>query len=224
MDALTHTHDDQDGLHANLKSSHVEARYATPAESRLHMPAQSLTTFDESKRRQAKTNDDGKAFYARLFVFGGALALTAFGAYEMYGVVNVGPITPLKWALLILFVVNFSWIALAFTNAIIGFVSLIASRRPRAEIAPLREDIAVVMPIYNESPSRVFAAVQAMRQKDLDDHAAVKGDNQLQTFVQMTPAQVDAWINANVNSLADAKTALKMLAKIVLVTARRSMR
>ena len=165
MDALTHTHDDQDGLHANLKSSHVEARYATPAESRLHMPAQSLTTFDESKRRQAKTNDDGKAFYARLFVFGGALALTAFGAYEMYGVVNVGPITPLKWALLILFVINFSWIALAFTNAIIGFVSLIASRRPRAEIAPLREDIAVVMPIYNESPSRVFAAVQAMREE-----------------------------------------------------------
>lgn len=35
-----------------------------------------------------------------------------------------------------------------------------------------------------------------------------------------TPAQVDAWIDANVNSLADARAVLKILARIVALIAR----
>ncbi len=54
----------------------------------------------------------------------------------MYGVVEVGVITPLEWALVGLFVVNFSWIALAFTSSVLGFVWLL-SRAPR--FGPLPE-------------------------------------------------------------------------------------
>ena len=162
MDAVTQTLEKQSVVQ---QPEPAEARFSTPRESRLHMPAQSLTSFDEASAHRPQKRDDSKALYARLFVFGGALALTAFGASEMYGVINVGPITVLKWALLVLFVINFSWIALAFTSAIVGFCSLLMSPRPKGEIAPLTNDIAVVMPIYNEAPSRVFAAVQAMREE-----------------------------------------------------------
>ena len=58
---------------------------------------------------------------ARLFVFGGGLALTAYGAHEMYQVVSVSRTTVLQWVLLALFTINFSWIALAFTSALLGF-------------------------------------------------------------------------------------------------------
>ena len=61
---------------------------------------------------------------ARLFVFGGAVALTAYGAYQMYKVVGVGTTTTLEWVMVVLFVVTFSWIALSFTASLVGFVWL----------------------------------------------------------------------------------------------------
>jgi membrane glycosyltransferase len=98
-----------------------------------------------------------------LFVFGGALALTVYGEREMYGVVAVGVITPLEWALVTLFVLTFSWICLAFTQCVLGFAWLVF-RAPRSTPLPrtLKVQTAIVMPIYNEAPARVFAAMQAI--------------------------------------------------------------
>ena len=78
------------------------------------MPAQSLSRFDRSKARRPASSRP--PYFARLFVYGGALGLTAWGAHEMYGVVSVSGVTFLQWLLLILFTINFSWIALAFTS------------------------------------------------------------------------------------------------------------
>ena len=98
---------------------------------------------------------------ARLFVFGGGLGLTAYGAYEMYKVVEVGGVTLLEWALLFLFVANFSWIALACTSAFAGFIWLLLfPPKPPAPPTSLHERTAIVMPIYNEAPARVFAALR----------------------------------------------------------------
>ena len=96
-------------------------------------------------------------------MFGGAAALTLYGAREMYGVVEVGEVTPLEWALVVLFVVNFSWIALAFTSSV-SASSGCCRARPRSARCPSASTskTAVVMPIYNEAPARVFAAVQAI--------------------------------------------------------------
>ena len=63
---------------------------------------------------------------SRFFVFGGGFALTCWGAYEMYRVIDVGGITTLKWMLLVLFLANFSWIALAFSGGVVGFVHLLS--------------------------------------------------------------------------------------------------
>jgi membrane glycosyltransferase len=80
----------------------------------------------------------------------------------MFKVVSIGPVTPLEWVIAILFVITFSWITLSFTSCIVGFVWLLAHRGGRAALPPLRERTAVVMPIYNEAPSRVFGAMQAI--------------------------------------------------------------
>ena len=141
-----------------------DATPSVPAEAPLAMPAQSLAHFSGADvHRNVLRHPSLGCWIARAFVFGGALALTIYGAYQMYKVVEVGGVTVLKWALLFLFVANFSWIALAFANALAGFLWLLVSWRKRgAEDISLRHLTAVVMPIYNESAARVFAALEAM--------------------------------------------------------------
>ncbi|MDB5649245.1 MAG: glycosyl transferase family 2, partial [Hyphomicrobiales bacterium] len=135
-----------------------------PPEAPLPMPVQSFKRFDKVQRRRwAAPKLAYTPWLSRLLVFGGGLLLTIYGANEMYRVVNVGPITTLKWALLVLFVANFSWIAIAFTSGILGFFWLLFRAPPSPELPEvLGAQTAVVMPIYNEASSRVFGAVQAM--------------------------------------------------------------
>ncbi len=134
-----------------------------PGFAPLAMPAQSFKRFSRRDRRALIAPRPARpAILTRLFVFGGAFALTAYGANQMFKVVSVGTITPLEWAMVVLFVITFSWVTLSLTAAIAGFVWLLAHRGRRAPPPPLRERTAVVMPIYNEAPSRVFGAMQAI--------------------------------------------------------------
>ena len=100
---------------------------------------------------------------ARLFVFGGALALTVYGAREMYGSSRSARSRRSNGRWSCCSSLNFSWIALAFT---LGRARLRLARLSRAASGPLparsTTKTAVVMPIYNEAPARVFAAMQAI--------------------------------------------------------------
>jgi membrane glycosyltransferase len=144
--------------------SQVIDRPAMPEEARLTMPVQSFERWSKKDRYQWR--DPDKAYtpwLARFFIFGGGLAVTAVGIWQMYAVVAVGGVTVLEWVLLILFALNFSWIALAFSSSVAGFVSLL--RRGKSWLSvpkSLRHQTAVIMPIYNEAPSRVFGSVAAM--------------------------------------------------------------
>ena len=135
---------------------------AMPPEAPLAMPTQSLRHYNQP-RHQLRQGIEWKTWAARLLIFGGGLAVTLYGTAEMYGVVSIGGVTPLEWALLVLFVANFSWIALAFSSAFFGFLWMVFLA-PKALPLPskLNAKTAVVMPIYNETPARVFAAVQAI--------------------------------------------------------------
>jgi membrane glycosyltransferase len=137
---------------------------AMPAESPLAMPIQSLFHFDRSKdRTRSPRRSSLWSWFARFLVFGGAFALTGYGAYEMYEVVSVGTVTTLEWALVTFFLINFSWISLAFTSAVVGFVwLLVRGPKPPAVPTELKQRTAIVMPIYNEAPARVFGALQAI--------------------------------------------------------------
>ena len=134
-----------------------------PSYAPLAMPAQSFRRFSRRDRRALTAPRLARApILTRLFVFGGGLALTAYGAEQMYKVVSVGTITPLEWAMVVLFVITFSWVTLSLTASIAGFVSILARRTRCAPPPRLSERTAVVMPIYNEAPSRVFGAMQAI--------------------------------------------------------------
>ncbi|MFL5178699.1 MAG: glucans biosynthesis glucosyltransferase MdoH [Microvirga sp.] len=165
---------------------------AMPPESPLAMPVQALSRWSRAEERQPAASDPYRPpWLARLFVFAGAAALTAYGAYEMYQVVSVSRTTVLQWLLLLLFTVNFSWIALAFTSGLLGFVSLL--RRPRRLPplpATLRSRTAVVMPVYNESTARTFAALAAMRE---EIEATGLGEH-FDYFVLSDSTDPDAWI------------------------------
>ncbi len=155
MDAVTDQHE---------APAVVETDHCMPPAALLPMPTQSLRQFEAHERRKRLAPHLwGMPWASRLFVFGGGLALTAYGASEMYGVIDIGPITTLKWALLVLFVANFSWISIAFTSGILGFGWLLARGAERPQIPQkLKARTAIVMPIYNEAPSRVFGAMQAI--------------------------------------------------------------
>ena len=165
---------------------------ATPPEAPLAMPVQSLIRFSRKERRpRAAPSLAFTPWATRLFVFGGALALTAYGAYEMYRVVRVGVVTLLEWALVVLFVANFSWIALAFSMGVVGFLWLVF-RRPSAGELPksLSKKTAVVMPIYNEMPARVFGAIQAI----CEDVAATGLGPTFDYFLLSDTTDPDIWI------------------------------
>ena len=135
---------------------------AMPEEAPLAMPTQSLRSC-APPRAGSRSAVEGGTWLARALIFGGALALTCYGGSEMYKVVSLGGTTPLEWALLVLFIANFSWIALAFTSSLVGFLWILAlAPKPLGIPVALTTRTAVVMPIYNEVPERVFAAVQAM--------------------------------------------------------------
>ncbi len=135
-----------------------------PSEAPLAMPVQNLFRFDAAKERDLRPPRSGFwSWLARFLVFGGAFALTFYGAYEIYAVVSVGTVTPLEWALVTFFLINFSWISLAFSSAVVGFLWLLFARpKPPAIPKTLSARTAIVMPIYNEAPARVFGALQAI--------------------------------------------------------------
>jgi len=165
---------------------------AMPPEQPLDMPTQSLSRFDRRDRRAwSNAIHRSTPWLARIVVFGGGLALLGFGTAEMYRVVNVGGVTPLEWILVGLFVANFSWIALSFSSAVVGFVWLVffAPKPPQMPSA-LAGKTAVVMPIYNEAPSRIFGALQAM----CEDIAATGLGPHFDFFFLSDTTDPDIWV------------------------------
>jgi membrane glycosyltransferase len=93
-----------------------------PPDAPLAMPVQDLGR--RPQRAVAAPRLGVPLALRRAFVFGGAAALTALAAFEMYKVLDVGGLTEIECAILVLFVVLFAWIGLAFTTALGGAVNL----------------------------------------------------------------------------------------------------
>ena len=170
----------------------LQAEPVLPPESRLDMPVQSLRRWSAAEeRRLAAPNLYRVPWLPRVFVFGGAAALTAYGAWEMYQVVSVSRTTALQYVLLALFTINFSWIALAFTSALLGFFALLRrTAAPEPYPGALKARTAIVMPVYNEVTARTFAALQAIHES-VD--ATGLGDH-FDYFILSDSTQADAWI------------------------------
>ena len=181
--------------------AHTAPQPALPAESPLAMPTQALSRFDEQTRRTPINPQPNPLFY-RIVTFGGGLLLTGYGTFEMYRVVSVTSVTFLQWLLLALFSINFSWIALAFCSAALGFIALIKKQSVSEPPPPLKQRTALVMPVYNETPSRVFAALQAM----IEEIERLDQTHAFDVFVLSDTTDSNIWI-------AEERTFLALRAK-----------
>lgn len=142
---------------------------ATPPPAPLSMPKQDLRSFEASRERAQTPGLPTRA--ARIFVFGGALALTAVAVDQMIRAVAVSEVTPLQAAMVGLFVLTFGWIALSTTSALAGIFFARPDKPRRAEDGQSSFDTtgpcALLMPVYNEDPTATTAALFAMAE-DLD--------------------------------------------------------
>jgi membrane glycosyltransferase len=143
-----------------------------PEEAPLAMPTQSLR---QAPARIGRMASSPRAMgLRRLIVIGSAIVLTGFAAREMYRALAVNGVTPLAIFMLVLFVALFAWIALSFTSAIAGFVSVIAGggRRLMAPGALPTSKTALLMPTYNEAPNRIMAGLEAIDEELRRCHAS----------------------------------------------------
>lgn len=164
---------------------------ALPPESPLAMPRHAV-----HERRHRLRGSPGwwpalQTGLARLFVIAVTTALATYGVREMYGVLSTTTITSLQWAFLVLFALNFTWIAFAFAQALLGFL---AHLRPRLRARPehrgeLPFQTAVLVPVYNEEPVRIAAAIRAMR-----DGLARLEPGKYAFFILSDSNRAEAWL------------------------------
>lgn len=120
------------------------------------------------------------------------LALTAYGVHEMYAVMDRS-ITPVQWVFLVLFSINFAWISFAGVQALFGFLLLMTrdllGRRHVHDRAPGIQT-AVLVPVYNEDPVRVAAAIESMA-----EGLASEAPGLFSFFILSDSNNASAWIN-----------------------------
>lgn len=135
---------------------------ALPPEHRLETPRQPLN----APRRPARPMTLGR----RLELYIGRVALivltaplTGYGVHEAHGVMNVGGgLTLLQWAFLVLFALSFGWVAFSAAQVILGFPAAVLHTRRQRLQADESARTAILIPVYNEEPARIAAAVEAM--------------------------------------------------------------
>jgi len=126
---------------------------------------------------------------ARLFVLTVTSALSIYGVAEMYGVLSTNSTTSLQWLFLVLFSINFIWMAYSFAQVFLGFLLSLKPKILKPPEAEAPFTTAILMPVYNEEPYRVKAALEAMR---VDLLAAAPG--KFAFFLLSDTTDEDMWI------------------------------
>jgi membrane glycosyltransferase len=146
----------------------VSAFRTVPDERAMPMPAQDLERWEgQSRERQSPPHPSTR--FRRCLIVLATFVITAAASSEMYNVMNVRGLTTLQVALLVAFTLNFVWIALPFVSGVAGFAVLLRGRSANGLVIPpsqptpmLTTRTALLMPIYNEEPHRIFASMQAI--------------------------------------------------------------
>ena len=105
------------------------------------------------------------ALWRRTLYFALVILSTLAASYLMADVLRANGFTPIEMAIFALFTISFAWISTSFWTATVGFLVRLIGRDP-AGLDPTRPvDLtartAIIMPIYNEDPDRVFAGLEA---------------------------------------------------------------
>ena len=163
MDTLTN-------VHPAIASDTTPPDAFLPAESPLEMLIQPL----REKAGPYHAARFASIWLRRTVILAGTVILTLSGCYEMYDVLKVGGITVLESIVLALFVLLFAWVAFSFTSSVAGFFVLLLRARDALEIDPgealpaIRGRTAMLLPTYNEDPTRVLARLRAIYESVAD--------------------------------------------------------
>ncbi|MGH8178127.1 MAG: glucans biosynthesis glucosyltransferase MdoH, partial [Steroidobacter sp.] len=161
-------------------------RGGMPFERPLDMPVQDLRRAPAALPMEAAP---ARAIFARALTVLGAGAITGYGVYEMLGIVSFASMTFLQGVLILFFAITLAWIAFAAASTITGF--LVPPPRPDPDTPIAGSRTALVMPIYNEDPSRTTAGLQAMAEALVENGAA----QHFEIVIISDSTNVDAWIS-----------------------------
>lgn len=130
-----------------------------PPQAPLAMPTQSLRSYDRHLRHRLKGEPRVRLARAALALI--TILGTVFLTHQMYLVLQVGELTGVERVMLVLFVINISWIGFGSITPLMGFL-LGAGHRPVPDGPPPVGRTALLMPTYNEDPARILGAAMAM--------------------------------------------------------------
>lgn len=138
-----------------------------------------------------------RRFFGRRLVYGAlVLTTTAAATTWLWTVLLTDGVVGLEWVLLGVFALLFTWIASSFWLACVGAYVLL-NRIPACSLAsakptdgPSRSRTAVVMPLYNEEPGRLFAGIQAIYES-VRETGAIDG---FDFYLLSDSTEPDQWI------------------------------
>ena len=139
------------------------------------------------------------AHLKRALFFGLVVLTTLFTLSLLSAAIQDDGISMLELVLLVLYSILMLWITASFWTAAIGFVRLLrrdSQARPRAAAEPVSDAVApafktaLVMPVYNEDPERVFAGLRAM----YESLTAIGRQAGFEIFVLSDTREPDIWL------------------------------
>jgi membrane glycosyltransferase len=158
-----------------------------PPEAPLGMPAQDLRY--KPWRRERRLISDA-VLYARFILIAVTVGVTTYGVYQMLQVVRFASMTFLQGTMIFFFAVSLGWIAFAAGSVLAG-----ASKRrdpiPAEQLPADAPRTALVMPIYNEDPTRTTAGLQAMAEA----LRRIDAQTSFEIVILSDSTNADAWIN-----------------------------
>ena len=113
----------------------------------------------------------------RMAVFLPALAITGFTLWGLYGLFEISGMTSFEYILLALIGLTFIWVTLSVSTVGVGLASRLDPARAPAPSDPI--NVALLVPIYNETPWDVFGNAAAM----LTDLTGQKGTHRYSLFI-----------------------------------------
>lgn len=161
-----------------------------PPESPLDMPRQSVGGV---RRRVSSLGAMARIelIIGRFVLIALTAAITVYGVHEAYQVMNAGEgLTILQWVFLVLFAISFGWIAFSAAQVVLGFPAAVLRTRRQRLSSEQSAKTAILIPVYNEEPTRIAAAVEAMA-----GELAAAEPGRFAVFLLADTNRAEAWIS-----------------------------
>nr|WP_299745397.1 glucans biosynthesis glucosyltransferase MdoH [uncultured Tateyamaria sp.] len=146
---------------------------AMPPRAPLDMPAQDFACAPANS--DAGTGKQDPIW--RMAVFIPALTITGLVLWGLYGLFKMSGMTGFEYVLLALIGLTFVWVTIAVSTVGVGLAGRLDPNRKPEPSDPL--DVALLVPVYNETPWDVFGNAAAM----LTDLARQKGGHRYSLFI-----------------------------------------